>query len=395
MAETLLAPFAGINNVAEDAALQRGGDAPRLFVRDAVNVNLTPEGAAELRPGLRQVSSLTYGNVWQSPLHKDTFGTLLGQWVRIFPETWECEPLALIGEGDVSHELLNNSICVATPAGIFTYNGANASLLTIETPAAPFVMTAAGSLPAGAYGVAVAWLRGAIESATSAMASVDVPQNGGLDITLPMCFDSTVTGARLYLTKQNGGELALEGDYPLGSQIQVLVPPKLGRPTQFQHLSAMPSGKYLKYWRGRLVVAKANVLRFSEPLAYHLHNERHSFVQLPQRITFVEPVDGGLWVGQVDHVVFLDGASPDAMSVTRRASSAPVPGSSMLVTPDIMGSNSAPSGELTAVWLAANGYVGGTAQGQLIQPHAGVLRGITGRAGTSVVLDRRLITAVT
>lgn len=395
MAETLLAPFAGINNVAEDAALQRGGDAPRLFVRDAVNVNLTPEGAAELRPGLRQVSAQPYGNVWQSPLHSDTFGTLLGQWVRIFPDTWDCEPLAVIGEGDVSHELLNNSVCVATPAGIFTFNGSTASLLTIETPAAPFVMTADGSLPSGTYGVAVAWLRGAIESATSATAFVDVAPNGGLEITLPMCFDNTVTGARLYLTHADGGELALEGDYPLGSAIQVMVPPKLGRPSQFRHLAPMPTGKYLKYWRGRLLVAKANVLRFSEPLAYHLHNERHAFVQLPQRITFVEAVDGGIWVGQVDHVVFLQGDSPDGMQVIRRASAAPVPGSSMLVTPDIMGSNSAPSGELTAVWLAANGYVGGTAQGQLIQPHAGVLRGITGRAGTSVVLDRRLVTAVT
>lgn len=395
MAETPLAPFAGINNVSEDSALQRGGDAPRLFVRDAVNVNVTPEGAAELRPGLRQVSAEPYGNVWQSPLHGDTFGTLRGQWVRIFPDTWECEPLMLIGEGDVSHEVLNNSVCVATPDGIFTFNGATAAQLTIDTPAAPFVLTADGSLPAGTYGVAVAWLRGDTESATSAMTSIDVPEAGGLDITLPMCFDGTVTGARLYLTKQNGGELAREGDYPLGSTIPVRVPPKLGRPAQFRHLSPMPTGKYLKYWKGRLLIARANVLRFSEPMAYHLHNERHAFVQLPQRITFVEPVDGGVWVGQVDHVVFLQGDQPDGMQVIRRASSPPVPGSSMLVTPDIMGTNSAPSGELTAVWLAGNGYVGGTAQGQLIQPHAGVLRGIAARSGTSVVLDRRLITAVT
>ena len=44
MAYIPLMPLAGINNVAEDAALQRGGDAARLYVRDAVNVDLTPAG---------------------------------------------------------------------------------------------------------------------------------------------------------------------------------------------------------------------------------------------------------------------------------------------------------------------------------------------------------------
>ena len=63
MADIPLMPLAGINNVAEDAALQRGGDAARLYVRDAVNVDLTPAGKAELRPGVRRITNIPYHNL--------------------------------------------------------------------------------------------------------------------------------------------------------------------------------------------------------------------------------------------------------------------------------------------------------------------------------------------
>lgn len=397
MSDTPLMPLAGINTATkDDAALQKGGDSPRLFVRDAVNVDISPEGRANVRPGARLVTSVTYRNLWQSPLHGDTFGTLDGELVRVDPSTWLAESLAQIGEGDTSYEVLNNQVCIAGPAGLYTFNGATAERLTIETPPAPFVMAGEGALTMGAYGVAVAWLRGALESALSPVTTVELPHNGALEVSLPLCLDLTVTGVRLYLTAPNGGELAAEQDYGVATpQVVISVTPKLGKVAQFRHLSPMPTGKYLKLWRGRLLTARANVLRFSEPLAYHLHNERHGFVQMPQRITFVQPVDGGIWVGQADHVAFLDGTTPDGLTLIRKASRAPVPGSAILVPAELMGTNSAPSGEGTAVWLAANGYAGGTAGGQLIEPHAGVLTGITGQAGTSVVLDRRLVTAVT
>ena len=396
MADIPLMPLAGMNNVAEDAALQRGGDAARLYVRDAVNVDLTPAGKAELRAGVRRVSDIPYRNLWQSPLHGDTFATLGDQWGRVDPFTWSHEPLATVGEGLVSHVVLNNLVCVAGRAGIFTFDGARAQRLTLDAPAAPLVLVGEGSLTEGTYGVAVAWLRGALESAPSAIKSVAVPDNGSLEITLPLCMDATVTGVRLYLTKPGGGELMREQDYPVASPpIAIAVAPQLGAPAQFQHLSPMPTGLYLAYWRGRLLTARANVLRFSEPMAYHLHSERHGFIQMPQRITFVQPVEGGIWVGQVDHVAFLQGASPDSLSVIRKASAGPVPGSAILVPADVVGTNMAGGGSPVAVWLAENGYVAGTSEGGLVEIHSNVMHGITASAGTSVVLDRRLLTAVT
>jgi hypothetical protein len=62
---------------------------------------------------------------------------------------------------------------------------------------------------------------------------------------------------------------------------------KLGFEAQFENYSPMPVGKYFDYWNGRLLTADKNIIYFSEPLAYHLNDEKYGFVMLPQRITFI------------------------------------------------------------------------------------------------------------
>ena len=156
----------------------------------------------------------------------------------------------------------------------------------------------------------------------------------------------------------------------------------------------MPSGKYFGQWRGRLVSARANVLRFSQALAYHVHDPRHDFVLMPQRVTFLQPVDGGIWVGQVDHVAFLAGAQPDELRLLRKTAKAPVPGSSLALDAETAGEMSG-GGSAVVAWLADNGYVLGTADGGVIEKHATRLRGITGNQRTSIVFRNRLTTAVT
>ena len=395
MSNVKLMPLAGMNTVEEDAALQVGGNAPKLYVRDAVNVNITPKGKVILRAGMDLATSTPYKNLWQSPLHKDTFARLGDQLVKVDTSTWESASLAIIGDADCSYEILNNQIIIAGSEGLFRYDGMTAKRLTIETPAQPMVIGSAGSLDAGMYGIAISWLRGTLESAVSAMASVELHDGSAMQITFPMVFDATITGIRLYLTKRNGGELGLAGVYK-SDTVSVSIPllPDLGRTSAFKYLSPMPTGKYLKYWRGRLLTAKANILRFSEPLAYHLHDERHGFVQMPQRITFVQPVEGGIWIGQVDHVAFLQGSQPNELVLIRRTAKAPIPNSAIMVDSDTVGSDISQGGGATALWLAENGYVLGTASGQIIELQAGVMKGITAKSATSVVLDRRLVTAV-
>ena len=391
-----LYPLAGIDNAARrDDALQVGGQARRLFLREALNVDISDTGRASLRPGLRKVAALALASLWQSPLHRDVFAVQGSDWVKVDPLTWSTEALADIGPGPAQHLVLNNVVLAAGADGIFQFDGVKAQRFTLPVPPAPMVTTGAGSLVPGSYGVALSWLRGPMESPLSAMTHSKVGQGGALAITLPLCMDSTVTGVRLYLTRPDGGELLRGEDYPIAlPYVEIPLLPKLGAPPQFQHMEAMPSGKYFGQWRGRLVSARANVLRFSQALAYHVHDPRHDFVLMPQRITFLQPVDGGIWVGQVDHVAFLAGAQPDELRLLRKTAKAPVPGSSLALDAETAGEMSG-GGSAVVAWLADNGYVLGTADGGVIEKHATRLRGITGNQGTSIVFRNRLTTAVT
>lgn len=390
MANVSLMPILGMNTVARDDNLQRGGDTPALFVRDAVNVDIHSDGRFSMRHGVRKVSDLALRNMWQSPLHGDVFAALGDEWGLVDTHNWGFQALARCGKGKIWHEVVNHHVMVATDEGILVYDGQLVKRLAIETPPMPLVLETVGSMEMGSYGVAVSWLSGKLESAVSAMATIEVKQ-GGLSVMLPMCTDDTVTGVRLYLTRCNGGELLQAGDYAIDAvKVDVVLLPRLGASARFRYLSPMPSGKFLKLWRGRLLVAHANRLLFSEAMAFHLHDERFGWLQFPQRITFVQPVEGGIWIGQVNHVVFLSGQDVANLTTMQTSGKPPVPESAILLGANEVGELS--GGLPVAAWLAENGWVMGTANGQLVETQAGVMSAIMGQAGQSVLFERRVLT---
>ena len=390
MANVSLMPILGMNTVARDDNLQRGGDTPALFVRDAVNVDIHSDGRFSMRHGVRKVSDLALRDVWQSPLHGDVFAALGDKWGKVDTQDWSFQTLAQCGKGRLWHDVVNHQVMAASDEGILVYNGQAASRLVIDTPPAPLVLESSGSMESGSYGVAISWLRGQLESAVSAMATLEVTQ-GGMSVVLPMCTDDAVTGVRLYLTRCNGGELLHAGDYAIDTaKVDMVLLPRLGAAAGFRYLSPMPSGRFLKLWRGRLVVARANRLLFSEAMAFHLHDERFGWLQFPQRITFVQPVEGGIWVGQVNHVVFLSGQDVANLTTMQTSGKPPVPESAILLGANEVGELS--GGLPVAAWLAENGWVMGTANGQLVETQAGVISGIMEQTGQSVLFGRRVLT---
>lgn len=389
MAKQSFMPCFGIDNVSEDAAMVQGGREPFVYVRDAVNVNITRAGKVDMIPSGSKVTDNKYQHLWQSSLHKDLFGLLDGWWVKINTTDWTNEPLVYVGDGRLSHTLLNNQVCIAGREGIFTYNGYQALPLGIQTPPMPI-----------AYGgidrtqqtrsVAISWLRGGTESGLSSY----VTAGAEVEVVLPMVTDATVTGVNIYATSLGGTDMQLAGTVAHdATSFNITEDHDLGMAAQFAHLSPMPTGNYLCYWRGRLITATANVIRFSEPLAYHLHDERHGFIQTAQRITFIQPVENGLWVGQTDHVIFIEGMQLEDMRISIKSAQTPIPDSAIQVDSDSIG-EAAEGGTMVTVWLASNGYVVGSSMGQIVEYQAGRIDGISANAGTTVRLARRLITAV-
>lgn len=403
-----LFPIVGMSNVKSDDELVIQGNTPSTRVRDAVNIDITASGRLALRKGAELATAIGFKNLWQSPLHGDVFATLERDLVIVDPQTWEHRIIySNINPKIISYDVVNNSVFIATANEILIYSGGNeAQSLNIDTPAKPVATIGNnGHLFGGTYVVAVAWLRGGTESGLSETDSIhfdNVSDSSNFDIdkykidlALPYCLDPTITGVRVYVTTRNGSALLHHADYPVGTLSATITDvEKLGMPAKFEYLSPMPSGRILKYWQGRLLSVDKNMIRFSQPMAYHLHDERHDFVMMPQRITFMQPVDGGIWVGQVDHVVFLSGNQPSEMSFGKKTSQAPVPNSAICLDAEQVGSDIAQGGAKTALWLSANGYVLGTSGGQVIELHAGVMKGISAKSGTSVVVERRVQTIV-
>lgn len=393
-----LPAFAGMDNVSEDTALERGGDSAAVFFRDALNVDFTASGQLQLRQGVARVTSVQYQCLWQSPLHKDCFALHENSWVKVNPETWQHEVLAhkISDGGEVFHQVVNNRVVMACDAGLYAYDGKSARKMTVDTPARPYAYTsgANGSISQGKYHFAVSWLLGRTESALSETCVLDARDSAEIELQLPYCTDVNASAVRLYMTEPNGSELQLAGEYPIGQHvISIISVPDLGRVAQFQHLSPMCTGRHLRLWRGRLICCRMNVIHFSEPMAFHLTDERYNFVLMPQRITFLEPVDGGIWVGQVDHAVFLRGTDLKELSAEIKATAPPVAGTSTVLSAE-EAKNFTQGGEAGVIWLAQNGYVLGTGGGQCIELQSKRIQGITGQQGQSVGFEGKILSLV-
>lgn len=381
-------PCRGIDNTSEDAAMVQGGREPFVYMRDVLNANVTPAGKLDMIVSGGKVTDSPYKCMWQSPLHKDVFAVFGEDLVKVKPD-WTHDQLMNVGGGHVVYEVLNNHVIVASKQGLFVYDGQTCQPLTIDRPPMP---VAYGGIDRTKQtrSIAISWLRGSMESNLSDY----VTSGATTDVVLPMVFDPTITAVNIYATSLGGTDMQLAGTVSSNAtSYKIEADHALGMAAQFAHLSPMPTGKYLCYWRGRLITATANVIRFSEPLAYHLHDERHGFIQTSQRVTFIQPVENGLWVGQSDHVIFIQGTQPDDMTISIKSAQTPVPNSAIQIPSNDIGEASE-GGSLVTVWLASNGYVAGSSAGQIVEYQAGRISNISAQSGTTVRFDRRLVTAV-
>lgn len=392
-------PILGMNTVS-DTARQQGN-----FVRIANNIDINPNGTIELRSGKDKVSDMSIHHLWQSPLHKDVFGLYDGYWCVVNPYDWTVKKLTEVGNAPLYHALVNNRVVVAGQHGLYEYDGQTAKPLTIPTPPPPVVQGTKQGQDFGEYVsgldetahrartrvIAISYLVGQKEGGLSSTVKIDVDS---VTITLPMVFDRAITHINIYITEQGGAELKLLASVPKDTtEYRFDTGVILGKPATTQHLDSMMTGKYLALWRSRLVVAKSNVIYFSEPLNYHLTDERHNYIAMPQRVTFLEVVEGGIWVGQTTGVAFLQGVDIDEMTISHKAVQAPIADSSTQMPSETVGELSN-GGSTVALWLSANGYCVGTSDGSVVEYHAGVMNGITG-IGSTVQVGQRVVTAIT
>ncbi|KLD64486.1 hypothetical protein, partial [Dyella japonica] len=195
---------------------------------------------------------------------------------------------------------------------------------------------------------------------------------------------------RVYRSELGGTVLYHCADVPAGMQSYLIGGDQLGRQATTRSLAAMPPGDFVTVWRGRLLVARGNVLVISEPMNYGLTSPRTGFVQFSDRITLVLGVKGGIYVGTRHGVVFLSGSKPGEWTQDEKSSLAPVAGCGLIVDGESLSPQYQQSGRKVAVWLSASGFILGCDDGQILTPQADRLSIDTTESGAMVAHSRRL-----
>jgi hypothetical protein len=305
-----IGPFAGINNRLPDAKLdivERGRKAGD-YLRNAVNVDLTGSGTLRRRAG----TALALAGSDVHSFWTDDSGAYFidGDALCTLSQSFEKQVLrsglmpgqrasfARYSTGDV---YWSNNIVLERIS-----NGATgAAGIPVPNPAPAVFAGTGGSLPAGLYQASFTAMSAAGEESGATWPNqIEVGTEGAIDITLA----ASSYDLNLYMSAPNGDILFFVGTLSAGTtSYSVSVVPSSGRQIPTLGLRPMPPGRIVREFNGRLLVAAGSALYYSEPYAPALYNPMRGYIPFPDRVTIVEPCEGGVYVA-ADKTYWLAGA---------------------------------------------------------------------------------------
>ena len=228
----------------------------------------------------------------------------------------------------------------------------------LPLPAAPVATAlASGGLAAGTYMVALTYMDGSgRESGASPAAVVVVAEGGGIQLTVPA--GSYV--ARVYVTPPNGDVLYWAQNIPAGGVVSYVGAHQPGKALTTQHMQPPEPCTHLENYNGRIYSAVGNAVLATQALNYDLTRPATDYVLMPDKVTMLKAVSGGLYVGSAHGVTFLEGKELGQFSPGTADALAPVPGSALHVDGGLFGEPGK-----GVVWLTRRGWVYAGAGGRV------------------------------
>jgi hypothetical protein len=139
-----------------------------------------------------------------------------------------------------------------------------------------------------------------------------------------------------------------------------------------QHLRPAPPGQIVDNLNGgRTLVARGNVLYYSEPYSLELFDLRKNYTY-PSRITLVVGMNSGAYVGTADDVVWMDGTVPEKWTSTPKLSYGAIPGAVTVCSKDMVNAGAeggrlmGEKGRLVAVFATTRGVCVGEDNGMIV-----------------------------
>lgn len=364
-------PIRGIDLLSDETSLLADDKGKVIAVREAVNVDIDRDGNISRRRGAGlKLAGSGYHSLykatrnWLFACHQDELGVY-------DPATNAFTGLVTMNSNNqVSYAELNGNVyafnvqfsCYFPPGSILAYNVGTA--LPQTTPA--FSAAAGGNLAPGTYGITYTVVAAnGEESGTGPTVLVEVT-NGAIQGLL---FE-VLTGARyrIYMTTANGAELYQAVEFAATTTSLLITDHEVGRQPRTQDLEPLPYGYLVRAHNSRLFVATTGFVYFSEAFRPHLYKPFHNFLPVTGAVRLLQPVDGGIFIGDSRGVRFYAGEDPTAYKVLETSHEVPVFGTGISIPGELV--NPELGKDRVAVWLTTSGFNIGTSDGQLIRVNA-------------------------
>lgn len=384
----------GIDMLTEDSKMKPD------VAREALNGDFDKDGNFTSRRGLAlALASAGLHSPWTSKLGLGTFACQHDQLCRVTRSgnTVAVAPIFTLGsDAPVSFDELNNRVVFTNrdTLGQIESDG-SARLLGGPDASAPRAeVITDGGLWEGPAIVAMSYLNAyGEEGGLSNLVPVNVPAGGGIRLHLPAAPPDAVV-ARFYRTNK-AGQLRWAADGPANIDTYLIGTGKLGELATTQNLRRMPGGDIVRVGNGKLLIARGRYLYLSQAFNYGLYDPRTDHATFPRKISIMETMDDGIFIGQRgDTVLWLAGADHLNAEPKATGASAPMPGTSRIIEGSLLDPSLQINSSRVAVWLAENGYVLGLPAGNVVEPQSKRIRLPVAVAGSLAVLDRRLLSVV-
>lgn len=349
--------FTGINNVLPAHRLE-GSD---LIEATDVNIGLT--GEIVRRRGFTEVSALCHKNL--SDGQGFTLSTAGNQLVATHPggarhvvhpaigpeRLWYCN----LPDGRTT---FSNGLIQGITDGLSSLDRSVPEPVTLGAPD-----TAFGELFPGAYRYYLTHVRlvDGAESPPVGSSPISIV-SGGLRIDgLPQLPGHALN---VYLSAESGEGAYLVGAGIAGDAFQFGGKnAELVTPCRTIGARPFPVGTITAYWRGRVLVAQGDVLWASRPFAPHLSDWR-DFKPMKARLTAIQPVDDGIFVGTDKELVFLAGTTWEGLTYRSTRRGPVVLGSGVSAPGDQLRIGDGAGGGDAMLCIAGGEIVAGFAGGQ-------------------------------
>lgn len=324
------------------------------FLREAVNVDLTKHGHPLRREGYTEVSAGYTHSLWG---RKDMpFGLCVqeGHLCRVSQDGTVEQLVEVHRHAPMSYAVVNGMVFWSNGITNGRVDSIGALHWSLPTPPAPSLTAGSGgSLYAGTYSVASVYVDETDqEYGSSDVATVDVEESGSLSVTLAGSWPTGAVSMRVFVSRPNGeilyeiGEYSAPGTYAVDHSML-----ERGRELETQDLKPVRPGKIVRYFNGRVYVARDDTVIFTEALRYGVYRPAQGIYMFPSEVILMEPVSDGVFVGTREGVVFISGLDPYDVRQTNVLSHAPIPNTVTHVPGEYMESGDS----FVPVWWGVDG----------------------------------------